>query len=47
LKSIPNEVITQAYKDELTKLILAEAEDKIKKAIEEAKKEIRNLSTEK
>src|SRR5690606_1237061 len=30
LKSIPNEVITQAYKDELTKIILSEAEDKIK-----------------
>jgi hypothetical protein len=45
LKSIPNEVITQAYKDELTKKILSEAEDKIKKVIEELKKEIRSSST--
>jgi hypothetical protein len=44
LKSIPNEVITQAYKDELTKIILSEAEDKIKKVVEELKKEIRNQS---
>lgn len=45
LKSIPNEVITQAYKDELTKIILSEAEDKLKKVVEELKKEIRNSST--
>ena len=45
LKSIPNEVITQAYKEELTKIILSEAEDKLKKVVEELKKEIRNSST--
>lgn len=45
LKSIPNKVITQAYKDELTKIILSEAEEKIKKVVEELKKEIRNSST--
>jgi hypothetical protein len=45
LKSIPNEVITQAYKDELTKLILSEADDKLKKVVEELKNEIRNSST--
>lgn len=45
LQSIPNEVITQAYKDQLSKMILAEAEDKIRKVIEELKKEIRNSST--
>jgi hypothetical protein len=44
LKSIPNEVITQEYKDQLTKLILSEAEDKIEKVVEELKKEIRNSS---
>lgn len=44
LKSIPNEVITQAYKEELTKIILSEAEDKLKKVVEELKKEIRNQS---
>ena len=45
LKSIPNEVITQAYKDELTKIILSEAEDKLKEVVEELKAEIRNSST--
>jgi hypothetical protein len=44
LKSIPNEVITQAYKEELTKIILSEAEDKLIKVVEELKKEIRNSS---
>jgi|688.fasta_scaffold45362_3 hypothetical protein len=44
LKSIPNDVITQAYKDELTKKLLLLAEDKIKEVVEELKKEIRNQS---
>lgn len=44
LKSIPNDIITQAYKEELTKIILSEAEDKLKKVVEELKKEIRNQS---
>jgi hypothetical protein len=45
LQSIPNEVITQAYKDQLSKMILAEAEEKIRKVVEELKKEIRNSTT--
>lgn len=40
LKSIPNDVLTQAYKDELTKMILLEAEEKIVKVVDEIKKEI-------
>jgi len=42
LKSIPDDVITNAYKANLTKMILAEAEEKIKKVVDELKKEIRN-----
>jgi|GEM_PF-3847235 len=45
LKSIPNEVITAAYKEQLTKVIVAEAEDKLKKIAEELKKDIHNIST--
>jgi len=45
LRSIPDEVITQAYKDQLSKMILAEAEEKIRKVVEELKKEIRNSTT--
>ena len=44
LESIPNEVITKAYKEELTKMILLEAENKIKNVIEELKKDIRSQS---
>jgi len=45
LKSIPDEVITNPYKDNLKKIILYEAENKIKKVVEELKKEIRNSAT--
>jgi len=37
-------VITQAYKEQLTKLILSEAEDNLKRIAGELKKEIRNQS---
>jgi hypothetical protein len=45
LKSIPNEVITQAYKDALTKIIVYEAEEKLKKIAELMVNEIRKTST--
>lgn len=47
LKSIPNDVITQAYKDELTKVIVNNATTELKAIKEEMVKEIRALATPK
>lgn len=44
LKSIPNDVITQAYKDELSRMIVLQAEEKIREIVEGLKREIRSQS---
>lgn len=47
LKSIPNDVITQAYKEELTKMIMLQADTQLRAIVEELKKEIRETAQNK
>ena len=44
LQSIPADVLTPAYKDELALKVLSEMEIRLKEAVEEVKREVRSTA---